>query len=177
MFAQYVLKLCEQKSTGKFLLLDLNPPSLPFLSRVQFHGKAYFTVTREFLLVCMLLLKRTVWLIYTKINSWQCKLILLTLVNSHFPKCHPLQPSVNLSELSLNYFPFFSQILVQINELFRKLPSLCDITIPQGGKFTVCGDVHGQFYDLLNIFELNGLPSEDNPYVSFPKQVDLLVLC
>ena len=30
---------------------------------------------------------------------------------------------------------------------------------------TVCGDTHGQFYDLLNIFELNGEPSEARPYL------------
>ncbi len=34
-----------------------------------------------------------------------------------------------------------------------------------GSSFTVCGDVHGQYYDLLNIFKLNGAPSEENPYL------------
>lgn len=47
----------------------------------------------------------------------------------------------------------------------RALPSLVDISIPDDRHFTVCGDVHGQFYDLLNIWELNGLPAPDNPYL------------
>jgi serine/threonine-protein phosphatase 5 len=44
-------------------------------------------------------------------------------------------------------------------------PTLVDITIPDNCHFTVCGDIHGQYFDLLNIFELNGLPSNDNPYL------------
>lgn len=45
-------------------------------------------------------------------------------------------------------------------------PSLVEITVEKNEQFTVCGDIHGQFYDLMNIFSLNGLPSETNPYVS-----------
>ena len=59
------------------------------------------------------------------------------------------------------------KILLDIKAWFMAQPSLIDITIPEDSKFTICGDIHGQYYDLLNIFELNGLPSETNPYVSF----------
>lgn len=57
------------------------------------------------------------------------------------------------------------KILLQIKSYFETQPTLVDINFPEGGKFTICGDVHGQFYDLLNIFKLNGLPSVDNPYL------------
>jgi len=45
-------------------------------------------------------------------------------------------------------------------------PTLIDVKIPDDNEFTVCGDIHGQYYDLMNIFQINGLPSETNPYVS-----------
>ncbi|XP_076233657.1 protein phosphatase D3 isoform X2 [Calliopsis andreniformis] len=57
------------------------------------------------------------------------------------------------------------KILLDVEALFKAQPSLVDITIPEDSKFTICGDIHGQYYDLLNIFELNGLPSETNPYL------------
>ncbi|CAF1417551.1 unnamed protein product [Rotaria sp. Silwood1] len=57
------------------------------------------------------------------------------------------------------------QIILQILSLLKSLPTLVEITVPDKHKFTICGDIHGQYYDLLNIFKLNGLPSEENSYL------------
>ncbi|KHN85772.1 Serine/threonine-protein phosphatase 5 [Toxocara canis] len=57
------------------------------------------------------------------------------------------------------------KILLEIWRLLGELPTMVEIDVPDGQKFTICGDVHGQFYDLCNIFDLNGLPSESNPYL------------
>ena len=60
---------------------------------------------------------------------------------------------------------FCLQILCDIDSYMRTQPSMVDITVPDESKFTICGDIHGQFYDLMNIFEINGLPSQTNPYL------------
>lgn len=63
---------------------------------------------------------------------------------------------------------FVIQILLKLKEMLCALPSLLRISLPADdpdAHFTVCGDTHGQFYDVCNIFSLNGLPSETNPYL------------
>jgi serine/threonine-protein phosphatase 5 len=60
---------------------------------------------------------------------------------------------------------FVIQLLQRVKQVFSRCRSLVDISVPADGEFTICGDVHGQFYDLLNIFTINGLPSPSNPYL------------
>ena len=56
-------------------------------------------------------------------------------------------------------------ILCRVREVLEASPTIEEIEVGEGGHFTVCGDVHGQFFDLCNIFELNGLPGAENPYL------------
>ncbi|KAJ2794167.1 Palmitoyl-protein thioesterase 1, partial [Coemansia helicoidea] len=56
-------------------------------------------------------------------------------------------------------------ILLQADRLLRQLPTLVDVAVPADTVLTVCGDVHGQYYDVLNIFKLNGFPSDKLMYL------------
>ena len=56
-------------------------------------------------------------------------------------------------------------IIAKAQELLEKETTLVHIHLDELEEITVCGDVHGSYYDLLNIFKLNGNPSEENPYL------------
>ena len=56
-------------------------------------------------------------------------------------------------------------ILVQAKKYFESRGTIEDVDIPEGSKLTVCGDIHGQYYDLMHVFDTNGLPSPTNMYL------------
>lgn len=67
---------------------------------------------------------------------------------------------------------YVARLLIGCKRYFETLSSLMEISIPHdppspdvAPRVTVCGDTHGQFYDVLNIFQLNGYPSPNNPYL------------
>ena len=69
---------------------------------------------------------------------------------------------------------YVARILLSCKKYFETMPSLVELSIPTDPPehdqsatphMTVCGDTHGQYYDVLNIFEMNGYPSKTNPYL------------
>ncbi len=65
---------------------------------------------------------------------------------------------------------FLSQESVQLlfssaRELFASLPRIVSIETEVDDSFTVVGDIHGQYPDLLKIFSLRGHPSVKNKYL------------
>jgi serine/threonine-protein phosphatase 5 len=76
-------------------------------------------------------------------------------------------------------------LIERVHELLVKLPNIVDVDVPTNGLLTICGDIHGQYYDLLKLLELNGGPSSKHFYMfngdfvdrgSFSVEVILLLI-
>ena len=57
------------------------------------------------------------------------------------------------------------QIIIAVKDMVWAEPTMVETSIPDGHKLTVCGDTHGQFFDLINIFDINGYPSAKHGYL------------
>ncbi|CAK9050288.1 unnamed protein product [Durusdinium trenchii] len=57
------------------------------------------------------------------------------------------------------------KLLLDAQRMLMQEETLVRVQVPVGEYLNVVGDVHGQLFDFLSIFEANGWPSEENPFL------------
>jgi protein phosphatase len=63
------------------------------------------------------------------------------------------------------HYKYVLEILKEGVRSLAPLPTLQEISLVEGEKITVVGDLHGQLQDLFSIFSINGLPTRTNKYL------------
>ena len=64
--------------------------------------------------------------------------------------------------MGLLHVKALTRVLKNVYKKFKDMPNIHDITMPDTGKVTVVGDIHGQLEDLLIILDEAGEPSPKN---------------
>lgn len=49
-------------------------------------------------------------------------------------------------------------LIKTVKDIFMEQPMLLEVKAP----LKICGDIHGQYYDMLRLFEYGGLPPESS---------------
>ncbi|KAF3935689.1 hypothetical protein ABW19_dt0207594 [Dactylella cylindrospora] len=57
------------------------------------------------------------------------------------------------------------RIILKCKDIFYAEPTMPEVSVEKGHRLTICGDTHGQYFDLLEIFRKNGYPSETHAYL------------
>jgi serine/threonine-protein phosphatase 5 len=57
------------------------------------------------------------------------------------------------------------QIVLAVKQIVYEEATMVEMTIPDDATLTVCGDTHGQYFDLMELFRLNGHPTEKHYYL------------
>ncbi|KAI9807278.1 MAG: hypothetical protein M1833_000021 [Piccolia ochrophora] len=57
------------------------------------------------------------------------------------------------------------QIILAVRKIVYDEPTMVEMEVEDDHRLTVCGDTHGQFFDLMEIFRLNGFPSATHSYL------------
>ena len=57
------------------------------------------------------------------------------------------------------------QIIQAVRNIVYDEATMVEMEVEDDTQLTVCGDTHGQYFDLLEIFRLNGFPSDKHAYL------------
>jgi len=57
------------------------------------------------------------------------------------------------------------QIILAVKKIVYDEPTMVEMEVPDDAHLTVCGDTHGQYFDLMELFRLNGFPTEKHYYL------------